>query len=190
MSGRRPFGRLPRVTFPTTPPEPRRAPSSWWFAVGAGLIVVGLLIGAIAFWQAISSFNRIDATVSADGEVHSVRITHEPETRRLVWSRSGGSVSCTYADPRTDESLAPRSLSNTDFTRGRWEGVETFAGGRERLDVRCDESSADIQIGPEPSFAGFFGGLAIGIGTPIVLGLAGLAVLIVTGVKRSRATLR
>ncbi len=69
-----------------------------------------------------------------------------------------------------------------DVGSGAWEGASTFDPGSGELEITCDASGGEIQIGPAPEIGGFVGGLVGGILLALFLGAAGFVLLIVIGV--------
>jgi hypothetical protein len=158
-------------------------PSAWWFAVGAGLLVAAVAVFVVVLVRTVSGFVAVDATVPADDRPHEV--TWSGTERRMVWVRERDDASCTFTDPRTGAEV-PQSptLASYSKTTGStsWVGLQTFAGTAGAVRVVCDAASGPVQVGPAPSIRGFGGGIAVAVLALVLLGLAGLVVLVVTGV--------
>jgi hypothetical protein len=187
---------------PPLPPKDR--PSGWWFVVGAGLIVLALGAGVGLFIWTLSAFFQTDATVPADGQTH--QITVDTDGQRMLWRDDDiFDPGCAVVDLGTGNRIELRPVTSQftkDFGEGEWTAAYRFDPGTGRLAVTCaaapsiddgslddgslDDGSLDdggeVQIGPAPSIGGFVGGLIATIAIPSLLGLFGLAVLIVNGI--------
>lgn len=167
------------------PPPKRRRPSKWWFAVAGGLVVLALAIGITSIVLTVKAFAETDATVEADGTAH--RVTVGTERDRLVWvHRDSPATACSIIDTATGEPVqdtgAPGATYTKDFGGQGWVGDRTFDPGSGDLEVTCPEAGGPIQIGPEPEFGRFFGGILIGILVPLLLGGLGFVMLLVVTV--------
>lgn len=158
-------------------------PSGWWFVVGGGLIVAAVAAGIGLFIWTLSAFFSTDATVPADGQTHAVTVGTDGD--RMLWRDSAVlDPQCTVIDTATGAQVDLRPV-NGDFTRDlherSWTGAFRFDPGSGALDVTCAEGGG-VEIGPAPSIGGFIGGIFASIAVPGLLGLFGLATLLVTGI--------
>lgn len=190
---------------PGQPPlPPKYRPSGWWFAVGAGLLVAALAAGIGLFVWTLAAFFSTDATVEADGQPHHVTVATDGD--RMLWRDDDVfDPDCTIVDLATGDEVDLRPVTSQftkDFGEGEWTAAYRFDPGSGRLEVTCGlgdpDTGADwqmgwgqkVQIGPAPSIGGFVGGLIATIAVPSLLGLFGLATLIVTGVLWSTRSAR
>jgi hypothetical protein len=183
---------------PGQPPLPRKYRPSWaWFLVGAGLIVVGTVAAIAIFVWTLSAFFSTDARVPVDGEPHRVSVPTDGD--RMLWRSSDlFDPGCTVVDTATGEEVRLRPVGS-QLTRDTGDGDLTaayrFDPGSGDLEITCATTGGpdsgpdwqmgwgyDVVIGPAPTVGGFVGGLVATIAVGTVLGLAGLATLIVTGV--------
>ncbi|GAA1767222.1 hypothetical protein GCM10009795_012090 [Nocardioides hankookensis] len=169
---------------PGHPPIPQKyRPSAWWFVLGGGLIVVAIAAGVGLFIWTLAAFFQTDATVPANGSAHQVTVDTGGE--RMLWRHSDVfDPGCTVADAATgtEVELHPVTSQLTkDTGDGEWTAAYRFDPGSGRLDITCT-TGGEVQIGPAPSIAGFVGGIIATIAVPTLLGLFGLATLIVTGI--------
>jgi hypothetical protein len=184
---------------PGTPPRPQRYRPSWaWFVVGAGLIVVGLAAGVALFVWTLSAFFSTDARVPADGQPHTVTVGTDGD--RMLWR--GDDVldpACRIVDTANGRELRLRPVG-ADLSRdtprdGEMVAAYRFAPGSGELEVTCTVQSdvggdpdwqmtfgEKVVIGPAPSIGSFVVGIVATIAVPGLLGVLGLATLIVTGV--------
>ena len=166
-------------------------PSGWWFVVGGGLIVAAIAAGVGLFIWTLSAFFSTDATVPADGEVHTVTVGTDGD--RMIWRSSNDSqlAPCEVTDQVTGEPIALSPVTGS-YTRSsgsvEWLADQRFDPGSGRLEITCAAGSdllgaeQRVQIGPAPSIGGFVGGIFASIAVPGLLGLFGVATLIVTGI--------
>lgn len=162
------------------PVPSRRRPSGWWFALAAGLMVAGIVVGVLLVVQSVRAFTEVDTTIDPDGQVRVVSVATDRD--RMVWVRPGQPASCTLVDTATGEQIATRGLGAT-YTKsggsGSWEGAGRFDPGSGDLEVTCDPSGGPLQIGPAPEIGSFVGGLAAGILLALLLGGGGFVLLVV-----------
>jgi hypothetical protein len=175
---------------PGHPPlPPKRRPSGWWFVVGGGLIVLALASAVGLFIWTLSAFFQTDATVVADGQPHEVTVGTDGQ--RMLWRDDDVfDPGCSIVDLGTGDAVELRPVTSQftkDFGDGEWTAAYRFDPGSGRLAVTCTaarspDDGGEVQIGPAPSIGGFVGGLIATIAVPSLLGLFGLATLIVTGI--------
>ena len=164
------------------PVPSRRRPSAWWFALGTLMMLAGLAIGVLLIIQTVTTFTDVDATIQADGESHAISVDAED---RMVWVHPGEPQTCSIVDTATGEDVDFKGL-DVDYLKdvgsGEWEGADTFDPGSGDLEVTCDATGGEIQIGPAPQFGKFFGSLAAGILIPLALGGGGFVLLVLIGI--------
>ena len=169
---------------PGHPPIPLTyRPSAWWFVLGGGLILLSIGAAIGLFIWTLAAFFETDATVPADGAPHQVTVSTDGD--RMLWRDSRVfDPGCTLVDSATGGEIDLRPVTSQltkDLGDGEWTAAYRFDPGSGRLDVTCS-SGGEIQIGPAPSLGGFVGGIIATIALPTLLGLFGLATLIVTGI--------
>lgn len=183
---------------PGQPARPQKYRPSWaWFVVGAGLIVVGLAAGVGLFIWTLSAFFTTDARVPTDGEPHVVTVDTDGD--RMLWRDDDVfDPGCRIVDRANGKEIRLRPVTSQlsrDTGDGDLVAAYRFSPGSGELEVTCSARaggdpdsdwemgwSEDVVIGPAPSVGGFIGGLIATIAVPGLLGLFGLATLIVTGV--------
>jgi hypothetical protein len=169
---------------------PRKKPSRWWYVVGVGLIVAGI-VAMIAFillavWQGVSVFK--DGTeVAVPGQV---RVDLPDDDKRMLYARPGADPACTLADTEDgtdlplDQTIGSVSIS---INGDEWVGVGTFPTGSGHVELTCSGDSGTVRIGKVFGGASFVVTILLAVFTPIVLAFAGAAVLSVTGVRHYRS---
>ncbi len=175
---------------PGHPPlPPKHRPSGWWFVAGGGLIVLALVAGVALFIWTLAAFFQTDATVPADGQAHVITI--DTDGQRVLWRDDDVfDPDCTILDIDAGEQVELRPVTSQftkDFGEGEWTAAYRFDPGTGRLAVTCaaalhPDEGGEVQIGPAPSIGGVVGGLIATLAVPSLLGLLGLATLIVTGI--------
>ena len=161
----------------------RRRPSAWWFAVAGLMMLAGIAIGVLLIVQAVRAFVDVDATIQADGQTHAVSVDADQD--RMVWIHPDEPQTCSIVDAENGQPVDIEGVSATytkDVGSGEWEGVSRFDPGSGDLEVTCEATGGEIQIGPAPEFGQFFGSLAAAIIIPILLGGGGFVLLIVISI--------
>ena len=169
----------------TPQPQPVKSrPSVAWFAVGALLVVAGVVAGVVLFVRIFDDgFLSVEATVPADGVTHQVTVGTDGE--RFLWEPELGTADCVVRDADTGATITLGPVDGT-FTRsssgGAWEAAATFDPGSGHLEVTCSTEEDPAQIGPALVVGDFVIGILVAIAVPFVLGGLGLAVLIGTAI--------
>lgn len=172
---------------PGQPPRPPKHRPSWvWFLVGAGLIVAGGAAAVALFVWTLWAFFSTDARAPANGRPHTVAVDTDGD--RMLWRPDDVfDPGCRVTDTATGEEIPLRPVTS-QLTRNTGDGDLTaayrFAPGSGELEVTCraSEDGEDVVIGPAPTAGGFVGGLIATVAVGGLLGLLGLATLIVNGV--------
>ena len=152
--------------------------------MGAVLLVAAVAIGVTALVLTFRGFTAVDATVEPGTSATVVVSEGDADADRLAWGVRGQPPDCDVVDAATGEPVvqqAPRGTFTKDLGGRSWRGLYAFDPGSGRLEVGCARSGGPLQIGPAPG-AGLLGGLVTGILVPLLLGGAGLVVLVVTGI--------
>lgn len=164
------------------PTKPR--PKKRWWVVGALLLVAALAVFVVGLWRTISSATATDAVVDATRT--PVQVEVEAGTERMLYVPEDQlGAGCALSDASgTPLTLSSTGATTTVTTEGRtWRGVGTFTSPSAEVTVDCVGSPPGslVRVGA-PLGAGFAAGLVVTILVPMVLGLAGVAVLVTTTV--------
>lgn len=173
---------------PPAPAKPR--PSAWWFGLGIALLVAAAGAGVGIFVWTLSAFVHTDIEVPRDGAPHAVELSSGGE--QMLWTYDFESRPvCRVVDTATGAEVRLREPGG-EFRRegggstGDWVGTWRFDPGSGHLEVTCGPSGSrppsTVEIGPAPRISSFVVGLLATIFVPLFLGLAGVAVLLVTGI--------
>ncbi len=162
------------------PPPRRKRPRKIWFLIGAALIVLAPLIFVGALFSVLRPLTQEDAVFSA-GET-PVQVDLPAGDERALFSTDGNAVVCTATDG-SGQDLPLRGVSG-EFTFNEWTAVARFDTGDGDVTFECDDLAAgtEIRIAQLPSTGVFVAGIVIGVVAPLVLGLVGFLMLIITAV--------
>lgn len=168
------------------PPLRRASRTGIWIGVGlmAGAVVVAVVAGVLV-WRLLAGEVEV---VEADGQPHAVALPADENYG--VWVEPARPASCEVA---TDDG-EPVELGPVDgsYEVNQWVADRSFDTGDGALTVTCsataDRADAQARIGPLPSIPGLVGLVFGGVCLGMLLGTAGLVVVVVTVVRRSRPT--
>ncbi|MCW2759596.1 MAG: hypothetical protein JWO46_3342 [Nocardioidaceae bacterium] len=162
----------------------KRRPRKVWFAVGALLMVVGIVVGVAVIVHGVRSVLVEDGVVAADGQPHTV--TSPTGEKRMVFRTSGAPApSCTFVDGSGADLRVRADFGSATVTNGddAWEAFATLDdAGDGTVTATCTSSATgtNVRIGAPVTVGGI--GLSVGIGLASLLGLGGIGfvVLLVT----------
>lgn len=170
----------------TSYPPPPRKPSRTGIWIGVGLMAAAVavaVVAAVLVWRLLAGEVEV---IDADGRPHEVTLP-AGETYG-TWVEPARPATCAIADADGREvELGP--VDGT-YEVNQWDADRSFDTGSGAVTVTCTATTddAEVRLGPLPSIPGLiglvFGGACLGM----LLGTAGLVVLIVTVVRRSRPT--
>ena len=176
--GQPPYGAPPPYAAPPKKPRPR----ALWFVVGGVLLVLAPLVFVGALFTVLRPLTQEDAVFRADRTGRSRSISPPNEERAL------------FNDPLRTRRLhghrwvAPATIEfrgiSGDFTYQSWTALARFDTGDGDVTFDCsgDGDQSEVRIAQLPSTGTFIAGLLVGLIVPLVLGLIGIVILIVTGV--------
>lgn len=167
---------------PLAPRRPR--PRRIWFFVGGGLVLVAVVTFVVLLVLLLSRSTRTDdvATLSPSGQPVSLDV--EAGEKRMLFTVEGQPApGCTMTDADDEQVvLYPLGSSVTVGTDGtEWKGFATFTARTGQVELTCVDAvpGQQVRVGA-PLGAGFVGGILATIFVPLILGGAGVAVLVVT----------
>lgn len=171
------------MSSPHAPAPKRTSRTGIWVAVGllVAAVVVAVAAGVVV-WRLLSGEVVV---VAADGQAHQVDLPAD-ETYG-VFVTDGRPVTCeAVAGDGTAISFGP---VNGSYEVNEWEADRSFDTADGDLEVTCTAlagDGAEVRLGPLPSIPGLIGTIFGGACLGLFLGAAGLAVLVVTLVRRNR----
>ncbi len=166
---------------------PRARPGRRWFVAGALLLVLAaasLVIGLVLTVRG-STDTDVVALLRGPGQPIGAGVP-VGEERMLFVPRGEPAPRCGVTDAEGRElPVRPTTVATTVTTMGvTWTGVSTFTSPTAEIQVECATPVDQLRIG-SPLGAGFAGGLVLTLLLPLLLGAAGVAVVVVTAVLRS-----
>ena len=174
--GQPPYGAPPPYAAPPKKPRPR----ALWFVVGGVLLVLAPLVFVGALFSVLRPLTQEDAVFVADGQAHTVDLPAGEE--RALFYEDLSDASCTGVGANGDP-IDLRPITG-EFTYNEWTAVGRFDTGDGAVTFTCQSAEGDeeVRIAQLPSTGTFIAGLLVGLIVPLVLGLIGIVILIVTGV--------
>jgi hypothetical protein len=171
----------PHSVYPGTPvpaaPGTKPRPSAAWFGVGVALVIVAAVFAGVGIGRVVHTVTHRDAEFGGPG-LHRVTLT--PDATRAVFVQSGGRhVRCVAVDGSGRRVRFDRPSGSATYDGWRW--VATFDTGDGSLVFHCaGRGAGSVRIQGLPSIGMVFSTLLLGILLPLVLGGAGLLVLLIT----------
>lgn len=142
--------------------------------------LVALVIGAVVTFSSITDTDAVvDATASEVG------VEVEAGAERMVFVPEGqGFLPCGFRDADGNELRLGPTDADVTVTIGTdvWRGVGTFTSPTSEVTVACDGSPGDVVRIGEPFGFDVLRGVLLLVLLPLVLGLVGTVILIVTTV--------
>lgn len=168
----------------TSYPPPLRKASRSGIWIGVGLMaaaVVVAVVAAVLVWRLLAGEVEV---IEADGRSHD--LTLPADETYGIWVEPDRPATCELAD--ADGADVPLGPVDGSYEVNQWEADRSFETGSGSLTVTCASTAADTQVrvGPLPSIPGLVGLILGGVCLGMLLGTAGLVVIIVTVVRRSR----
>ncbi|WP_156384318.1 hypothetical protein [Marmoricola sp. Leaf446] len=161
-------------------PRPRRR----WFVVGGVLLALAAVVFVVGLVTTVGRGTDTDVVALLRGPGQPVGAgVPVDEERMLFVPRGEPAPQCRVTDAEgRDVPVRPTTVGTTVTTMGvTWTGVSTFTSPTAEVRVECATPVDRLRIG-SPLGAGFAVGLVLTILGPLLLGGAGLAVLVVTTV--------
>jgi hypothetical protein len=155
-------------------------PKARWFVIGAGLVLAAIGLFAAAMVAILGPLFHEDAVFPAS-EPHTVNVP--AHSQRALYSDGDSGLTCSAVDG-TGAAL-PLRLVTGHFTVNQWTAVFRFdtGDGEVTLDCGLTGDSSQVRVGELPSTGTFVVGLVVGILGPLVLGLAGGLILVITFIR-------
>jgi hypothetical protein len=171
-----PYGGQPPYAAPPKKPRPRAV----WFVVGGVLLVLAPVVFLGAIFTVLRPLTQEDAVFRVDETPMQVDLPAGEE--RAIFYEGASLAQCNA----TDGSGAPiefRSVTG-EFTLNEWTAAARFDTGDGNVTFSCNSESGsdEVRIAQLPSTTTFVAGLLVGILVPLLSGLVGLIILIVTGI--------
>jgi hypothetical protein len=162
----------------------KRRPRAWWFVLGGGLMLAALIVFAVTVASFVHEIAHTDARFAAEG-THQVVLPAHDERGLFVYDLGPLGNPCTARDDRGTR-VAMRLTDDGDDVDG-WVLVARFDTGDGHLTFSCDGgeggfSGQDVRIAAVPDGSDVARLGLLGAVVPGLLGFAGFAVVLVTGI--------
>jgi len=187
------------MSFEAAPPDPQPGPTPYstsprkprprvlWFVVGGVLLLLAPVVFGLGMYFALGPLVHTDGVFEADGRPHHLSLpAHE---RRAIFVEPSTFADCDVTDGSGDR-VSLRHPSGK-YTYNDWMADQTFDTRDGDLTFVCFaadplsgtfDDPGSVWIGRIPSAGAMLGGIALAFIGPMLLGLAGLLVLVVTGI--------
>ena len=169
------------------PPLGKASRTGIWIGIGlmAAAVVVAVVAGVLV-WRLLAGEVEV---IAADGTPHEVTLPAD-ETYG-TWVEPSRPATCRVVDAERGEVTLERPAGTYEVNQ--WDADRSFETGSGTLTVTCspgvpDAAGTEVRLGPLPSIPGLLGVVFGGVCLGMLLGTAGLVVIIVTVVRRSRPT--
>jgi hypothetical protein len=173
--------------WPTPPNSPaKRPPRGLWYAIAAGLALVGIVLLATGIGLLLRTANSLPGNEFHSGG--STTVSLEPGVGQTVFVHTQSAdhtVRCQFRDH--SGGTAVDTYQGTLILNG-WQAVLTVSAKESgNYDIRCTGEASDrFRIGESPGAGGIFGGVAgIIVGGGLV-GLSIIAAVVVALLRRRR----
>jgi hypothetical protein len=162
-------------------------PSRTWTWVGVGLLVLAVVLTGFFVWKVVETLPRTPHPVGA-GPVHLDQDGLTIYSSQPVLPPSCEAKASTGADvplqrPSGSETITINSKTWYVVSRS----AEPVPAGDYSVSCTDRETNATYAVGPRSSVLGFVGAIFGAIGSFVILGIAGVLVLVISGLKRRRA---
>lgn len=167
-----------------TTPAPRPRPRRRWFVVGGSLLGLAAVVFLVGLFTTVSRGTETDVVALLRGPGQQVGAGVPVDEERMLFVEQGQPApQCRVTDAEGRElPLRTPSTGTTVTTMGvTWTGFATFTSPTASIEVECATPVDRLRIG-SPLGSGFVVGLLVTVLLPMVLGVAGLVVLITTTV--------
>jgi hypothetical protein len=170
----------------------RRRPRGFWYAIGAALIVIGVIASITLFVVVLLHLmGRAPTDEHTFGNKEQTSVHLDAGASKTIYVTTGTyspSSTCTVASTDGGPNRDLRSY-NATVTLGNWRALFSFSAQNDGdYVISCSGPVSDTRYGVGDHISAgdiAYPFMGIGAGAPVVI--AGIAVLIVTGVRRSRS---
>jgi hypothetical protein len=162
------------------PPLPvKRRPRAWWFALGIVLMLASAVVFGLSVARFVHSVAHTDAEFQSIGRHH---VSVPAHVRRGLFRSETDPRPLCRAEDGTGARIRFEHVQD-HFTLNGWIAVDTFDTGDGQLTFTCGQGPtlvSDVRIGEVPTGGDFARLGLVGIVLPLVLGLVGFLVLLIT----------
>jgi hypothetical protein len=163
------------------------SPSRTWTWVGVGLLVLAVVLSGFFVWKVVETLPRTPQPVGA-GSVHLDQEGLTIYSSQPVLPPACQANDSTGADVPMERPGASETITINSKT---WyvvlRSAEPVPAGDYTVSCTDRETNATYAVGPRSSVLGFVGAIFSAIGSFVILGSAGVLILVISAVKRRRA---
>jgi hypothetical protein len=168
-------------------PSKSARPSQTWTWIGVGLLVLAVVLTGFFVWKVVETLPRTPLPVGA-GPVHLDQDGLTFYSSQPVLPPACEATDSTGADvplkrPSGSETITINSKTWYVVSRS----AEPVPAGDYSVSCTDRETNATYAVGPRSSVLAFVGAIFGAIGSFVILGIAGVLVLVISGLKRRRA---
>lgn len=177
----------PPASLPVTHQRPK--PGTVWWVGGGVLVAAGAMIGVGLVVSVFVTMFRSDASVYADGRAYAATLEAHQDYLLWAWVDERAPL-CTVVDEANGQPIEVHGMGSTSLTKNGREAIGWFDSGSGEVTVACPGSAqppSTVEIGPRPHAPEWIGGLVGAILVPLLLVGAGVAVLVITGIRQVAA---
>ena len=177
----------PQPYSPYAASAPKRRPRALWFALGAVMMLLGLVIGMVVIMTALRAATVEDGVITANGQAAAIA---SPANRsRMLFVQSGHTPpDCDLVDG-SGEALLKRTIVETiTITTGgqEWRAfTQIDSSGDGAITITCrpvTNDVAQVRVGQPVDTASLGGAVLAGAGAILALGGAGFVILLITAI--------
>jgi hypothetical protein len=161
-------------------------PSQTWTWVGVGVLVLAVVLTGFFVWKVVETVPRTPQSIEA-GAVHL-----DQDGLTIYSSLPVLPPACkAHVSTGADVPLKRPSGSETITINSKtwyvvWRSAEPVPAGDYVASCFGPDTNATYAIGPRSSVLGFVGAIFGAIGSFVILGIAGVLILVISGLKRRR----
>jgi hypothetical protein len=173
--------------YPQPGPSKSAGPSRTWTWVGVGLLVLAVVLTGFFVWKVVETLPRTPQPVEA-GSVHLDQegltiYSSQPVLPPACVAKDSTGADVPLKRPSASETITINSKTWYVITRS----AEPVPAGNYSVSCTDGETNATYAVGPRSSVVSFVGAIFGAIGSFVILGIAGVLVLVISGLKRRRA---
>jgi hypothetical protein len=153
--------------------------------VGGILVVLAPVIFAVSLFLTERPLDLTEAKFFADGVDYPLSVP-AGEKQNIFAPSNVTDIDCKITDSAGKEVPLEPVLVDSTYSSGREEftAIASFRSEDSELSIQCSElADSPVRIGQAASLRRLLTGLTIGIVVPLIIGTAGLLILIATGIR-------
>jgi hypothetical protein len=175
------------TSYPQPGPLKPAGPSQTWTWVGVGILVLAVVLTGFFVWKVVETLPRTPQPAGA-GPVHLDQdgltiYSSQPVLPPACEAKDSTGADVQLKRPSGSETITINSKTWYVVSRS----AEPVPAGDYSVSCTDSETKATYAIGPRSSVLGFVGAIFGAIGSFVILGIAGVLILVISVLKRRRA---